>query len=54
MTWDVTRSVIEVQEGEGGERWEEAVGEFPENLQDIIVKGGLPQWIQHQISKTEV
>jgi homoaconitate hydratase len=53
LTWDVARSVIEVQEGENGERWEESVAEFPEYLQGIIVEGGLPNWIKHQISKTE-
>lgn len=50
LTWDVARSTIEVQEGPDGERWEEKVGEFPENLQDIIVKGGLTRWIKHQIA----
>lgn len=53
LTWDVVRSVIEVQEGENGDRWEESVGEFPANLQDIVAKGGLPNWIKHQISQTE-
>ncbi|KAI1404630.1 homoaconitase [Hypoxylon fuscum] len=53
LTWDVVRSVIEVQEGENGERWEESVGEFPANLQDIVAKGGLPNWIKHQISEAE-
>lgn len=53
LTWDVARSVIEVQEGENGERWEESVGEFPENLQEIIAKGGLPNWIKDQIPKAE-
>ena len=49
LTWDVTRSVVVVQEGEGGEQWEEKVGEFPPNLQDIIAKGGLPNWVRHQM-----
>ncbi|KFH47646.1 Homoaconitase-like protein [Hapsidospora chrysogenum ATCC 11550] len=53
LTWDVARSVVEVQEGKDGERWEEKVGEFPENLQEIIAKGGLPDWVKHEISKGE-
>ncbi|KAI8685495.1 Homoaconitase, mitochondrial [Fusarium keratoplasticum] len=53
LTWDVARSVVEVQEGEGGERWEEKVGQFPENLQEIIAKGGLTDWTKHDIAKAE-
>lgn len=51
LTWDVARSVVQVQEGEGGETWEEKVGEFPENLQEIIAKGGLEKWIMDQVAK---
>ncbi|TQV91035.1 homoaconitase, mitochondrial precursor [Cordyceps javanica] len=51
FTWDVARSVVQVQEGEGGEQWEEKVGEFPENLQDIIAKGGLEKWIMAQAAE---
>ncbi|KFA54933.1 hypothetical protein S40293_02346, partial [Stachybotrys chartarum IBT 40293] len=51
LTWDVIRSTVEVQEGGGGERWEEKVGEFPENLQEIIAKGGLVGWVKHELSK---
>ncbi|KAK4114058.1 homoaconitase [Canariomyces notabilis] len=53
LTWDVTRSVVEVREGENGDRWEEKVGEFAESLQDIIAKGGLEKWVKHEIMKTE-
>ncbi|KAK9421783.1 putative Homoaconitase, mitochondrial [Seiridium unicorne] len=53
LTWDVARSVVEVKEGENGDRWEVKVGEFAANLQEIIAKGGLPDWIKHEISKTE-
>jgi homoaconitate hydratase len=52
LTWDITRSVIEVQEGENGERWEEKVGEFSENLQEIIAKGGLVGWVKHELAKS--
>lgn len=53
LTWDITRSVIEVQEGPDGEKWEEKVGEFAESLQDIIAKGGLENWTKHEIAKME-
>ncbi|KPM43310.1 Homoaconitase, mitochondrial [Neonectria ditissima] len=53
LTWDVKRSVIEVQEGPDGEKWEEKVGEFAETLQDIIAKGGLEKWTKHEIAKVE-
>lgn len=50
LSWDISRSIIEVQEGENGERWEQKVGEFPENLQEIIAKGGLVGWIKNQLA----
>ena len=52
LTWDIARSIIEVQEGENGERWEEKVGEFPENLQEIIAKGGLVGWVKNELAKS--
>jgi homoaconitate hydratase len=52
LTWDVARSVVKVQEGKDGDCWEEKVGEFPENLQEIVAKGGLENWIKHEIMKT--
>ncbi|KIV93626.1 homoaconitase [Exophiala mesophila] len=51
LTWDITRSVIVVQEGENGEQWEEKIGEFPENLQEIIAKGGLVGWVKNELAK---
>ncbi|OAL25998.1 homoaconitase [Fonsecaea nubica] len=51
LTWDISRSTIEVQEGENGERWEQKVGEFPENLQEIVAKGGLVGWIKAELAK---
>ncbi|KAF2187477.1 homoaconitase-like protein [Zopfia rhizophila CBS 207.26] len=53
LTWDVARSVVKVQEGKNGERWEEKVGEFAEHLQEIVAKGGLENWVKHEILKTE-
>lgn len=54
LTWDIKRSMLEVQEGPGGEKWEEKVGEFAESLQDIIAKGGLENWVKHEIKEVEV
>jgi homoaconitate hydratase len=53
LTWDVARSVVTVQEGKNGICWEEKVGEFAENLQEIVARGGLENWIKHEILKTE-
>jgi homoaconitate hydratase len=54
LTWDISRSTIKVQEGEDGECWEEKVGQFPENLQEIIAKGGLTEWVKHEIANVAV
>ncbi|KAL9619593.1 MAG: hypothetical protein Q9160_005780 [Pyrenula sp. 1 TL-2023] len=49
LTWDVARSVVEVQEGPGGEVWTERVGELPANVQAIIAAGGLEGWVKREI-----
>jgi homoaconitate hydratase len=49
LTWDVRRSRIEVQEGEGGPKWTHTVGELPPNVQEIIAKGGLENWVKNAI-----
>ncbi|KAL1982826.1 hypothetical protein VTN96DRAFT_826 [Rasamsonia emersonii] len=49
LTWDVRRSRIEVQEGEGGSKWTHRVGELPPNVQEIIAKGGLEKWVKNAI-----
>ena len=49
LTWDVTRSRVEVQEGEGGETWTESVGDVPPTVQEIIAKGGLEKWIKSRL-----
>ncbi|KAL1963157.1 hypothetical protein VTN77DRAFT_8590 [Rasamsonia byssochlamydoides] len=49
LTWDVRRSRIEVQEGEGGAKWTHRVGELPPNVQEIIAKGGLEKWVKNAI-----
>ncbi|KAH0563158.1 mitochondrial Homoaconitase [Trichoglossum hirsutum] len=53
LTWDVARSVVKVQEGKNGDCWEEKVSEVAENLQEIVAKGGLENWVKHEIMKTE-
>ncbi|GIZ37053.1 hypothetical protein CKM354_000051600 [Cercospora kikuchii] len=50
FTWDVRRSQVVIQEGEGGQTWTQKVGELPPNVQDIIAKGGLEKWVQAQIT----
>lgn len=49
LTWDIRRSRIEVQEGENGPKWTHKVGELPPNVQEIIAKGGLEQWVKNAI-----
>lgn len=51
VEWDVRRSKVTVTEGEGGETWSQKVGELPPNVQEIIAKGGLENWVKHQISQ---
>lgn len=52
LTWDVRRSRIEVQEGEGGEKWTHKVGELPPNVQEIIARGGLEKWVKNAIAES--
>ncbi|PQE19187.1 Homoaconitase mitochondrial protein [Rutstroemia sp. NJR-2017a BBW] len=49
FVWDVRRSKVEVQEGEGGEKWSQKVGELPPNVQEIIARGGLEKWVKKEI-----
>lgn len=49
IEWDVRRSLVTVQEGEGGEKWSQKVGELPPNVQEIIALGGLEKWVKKQI-----
>ena len=51
LEWDVSRSLVSVQEGEGGERWSQKVGELPPNVQEIIARGGLEKWVAAEIGK---
>ncbi len=49
LLWDVKKSQIEVQEGAGGRKWIEKVGELPPNVQEIIAQGGLERWVKKEI-----
>ena len=52
LTWDVRRSVVEVQEGPNGATWTEKVGELPATVQAIIAAGGLEAWIMAEVAKS--
>ncbi|MCJ1230220.1 mitochondrial Homoaconitase [Toensbergia leucococca] len=49
FTWDVRRSKVVIQEGEGGATWSQKVGELPPNVQEIIARGGLENWVKNEI-----
>ncbi|KAJ5083291.1 hypothetical protein N7456_012718 [Penicillium angulare] len=53
LTWDVKRSVVEVSEGESGDKWTEQVGELPANVQEIIAAGGLEAWVKEEVKKAQ-
>ncbi|KAM0803973.1 homoaconitase [Usnea florida] len=49
FTWDITRSIVTVKEGQSGPNWTQNVGALSPNVQDIIVSGGLEKWVKKQI-----
>ena len=49
LTWDVRRSKVEIDEGDGKQKWSVKVGELPANVQEIIARGGLEKWVKSQI-----
>ena len=51
FNWDVRRSKVDIQEGEGGPRWSQEVGELPPNVQEIIARGGLEKWVKAEIER---
>lgn len=53
LTWDLRRSVLEVQEGPDGPTWTEKVGELPATVQAIIAAGGLEAYIKAEVAKSE-
>jgi homoaconitate hydratase len=52
LEWDVRRSQVTVTEGEYGPTWTQKVGELPPNVQEIIARGGLENWVKGEIAKT--
>jgi homoaconitate hydratase len=51
LVWDVRRSRVEVQEGEGGRTWSQKVGMLPPNVQEIIARGGLEKWVKGELER---
>ncbi|KAL2039067.1 hypothetical protein N7G274_008116 [Stereocaulon virgatum] len=49
LTWDVRRSKVVIQEGEAGTTWSEKVTALPPNIQEIIARGGLEEWVKKEI-----
>jgi homoaconitate hydratase len=49
LTWEVRFSKVTIQEGEGGPIWCQNVAAFPPNLQEIIARGGLEEWVKKEI-----
>jgi homoaconitate hydratase len=52
LEWDVRRSMVTVQEGPEGKKWNIKVGELPPNVQEIIALGGLENWVKKEIGAT--
>lgn len=52
LTWDVQRSVLEVQEGPGGITWTEKVGALPATVQAIIAAGGLEAFTKAEVARS--
>ncbi|KAF6826467.1 Homoaconitase, mitochondrial [Colletotrichum plurivorum] len=50
LKWDLRRSKVTVTEGAGGASWSVKVGELPPNVQEVIAKGGLENWVKAQIA----
>lgn len=50
FVWDVKRSRVEIQEGIDGPKWTQKIGELPPNVQEIIARGGLENWVRKEIT----
>ncbi|KAI1006988.1 Homoaconitase [Podosphaera aphanis] len=48
LSWDVKRSKVTVTES-NGETWSQKVGELPPNVQQIIARGGLENWVKAEL-----
>lgn len=51
LKWDVKKSLVTVTNKEGEVVLNQKVGELGENLQDIIIEGGLEGWVRAQLKK---
>ena len=51
LEWDVRRSQVTIQEGEAGNKWSQKVCELPPDVQEIIARGGLENWVKGEVSK---
>lgn len=49
LRWDVAKSEVAVVDADGHERLRQATGELGENLQEIIVAGGLEGWVKERV-----
>jgi len=53
LTWDIWRSIVEVQEDSDGTTWTEKVGELLATVQAIIAADGLKAWTKAEINKSK-
>jgi homoaconitate hydratase len=51
LQWDVRRSLVTVREGESGPAWSLPVPELPPNVQAIVSRGGLENWVRAEVSR---
>lgn len=45
------KGIVKIQEGEGGQKWTEQVGNAPPNVEESIVLSGLEGWCKHELKK---
>ncbi|POS84008.1 homoaconitase [Erysiphe pulchra] len=48
LVWDVRRSKLIITETDG-KTWSQKVGELPPNVQEIIARGGLENWVKSEL-----
>lgn len=51
LEWDVRRSQVTIEEA-NGEKWTQKVGSLPPNVQEIIARGGLENWVKAEIANS--
>ena len=52
LTWEVKSSKVTIREGQEGPIWSLKVATLPGNVQEIIARGGLENWVKKEIEKT--